>query len=422
MDLGKLKWAETDMMNQTWKSSLYNNPKSVCSAPCPVAHIRNFLGEKCCWNCFPCRNDEFITNDTCTTCPAGYVPNLPEKLGCLQLPVEYMQWDSAWSIVPYVFAIAGIMCTMFVAIVFFRFNNTPVIMASGRELCYVLLFGIFSNYFMTFVILAKPTSAMCTLLRVGIGLCLSVCYAAIFTKTNRISRIFNRGVRSTKRPQYTSPQSQIVICFGIVSVQLIGILAWLIVEPPSVKEVYPNKRQTVLQCGISQISLIISLLYNMLLIVLCTTYAFKTRKIPENFNEAKYIGFTMYSTCIVWLAFVPIYFGTNNDFKIQTASLCMCISISATVALGCLFVPKVYIVLCQPYKNVRQSSCSQGSASGCTGRTLFSHSTKYSRRTASSAAAAMVAAAVIPVSSSQQTEFTTNGELTSPSMDESSMD
>lgn len=59
-----------------------------------------------------------------------------------------------------------------------------------------------------------------------------------------------------------------------------------------------------------------SLLYNMVLIILCTVYAFKTRKIPENFNEAKYIAFTMYSTCIVWLAFVPIYFGTKSDFKV----------------------------------------------------------------------------------------------------------
>lgn len=49
---------------------------------------------------------------------------------------------------------------------------------------------------------------------------------------------------------------------------------------------------------------------------MCTLYAFKTRKIPANFNEAKYIGFTMYSTCIVWLAFVPIYFSTYNDYTV----------------------------------------------------------------------------------------------------------
>ena len=52
-----------------------------------------------------------------------------------------------------------------------------------------------------------------------------------------------------------------------------------------------------------------------------TIYAFKTRKIPENYNEAKYIAFTMYSTCIVWLAFIPIYFGTKNDFKVSKYSI-----------------------------------------------------------------------------------------------------
>jgi hypothetical protein len=55
-------------------------------------------------------------------------------------------------------------------------------------------------------------------------------------------------------------------------------------------------------------------------IFLCTWYAFKTRKIPENFNEAKYIGFTMYSTCIIWLAFIPIFFGTRNDYEVRKPS------------------------------------------------------------------------------------------------------
>lgn len=56
--------------------------------------------------------------------------------------------------------------------------------------------------------------------------------------------------------------------------------------------------------------------YNMVLITICTIYAVKTRKVPENFNEAKFIGFTMYTTCIIWLAFVALYFGTGNSYEV----------------------------------------------------------------------------------------------------------
>lgn len=110
------------------------------------------------------------------------------------------------------------------------------------------------------------------------------------------------------------------ICAGITAVQLIGAIVWLMIEPPDTTEIHPYPLSAVLTCRVSTFSLMMSLVYNMFLILMCTLYAFKTRKIPEDFNEAKYIGFTMYSTCIVWLAFVPIYFGTNNDYKVCAAN------------------------------------------------------------------------------------------------------
>lgn len=95
-----------------------------------------------------------------------------------------------------------------------RYNKTPVIKASGRELCYMLLTGILCCYCMSFIILAPPSIILCASLRIGIGLCLSICYSAIFIKTNRISRIFNQGVKSIQRPLYTSPISQVAISSG----------------------------------------------------------------------------------------------------------------------------------------------------------------------------------------------------------------
>lgn len=301
-----------------WKGTSGTHPKSVCSDPCKFGHAKSTRGDSCCWVCIKCGDYEYLENEsTCTKCPEGHKPD-PTKSSCIRLPVLHLEWDSLWAIFPVAFSSLGMMCTVFVLLVFIRYNKTPVIMASGRELCYILLLGIFLSYGMSFVILARPSIIICTAKRVGLGVSLCLIYAAMLTKTNRIYRIFNRGVKAmVKRPSYTSPKSQIVICLCLVSVQTVGGITWLGFEVPDTLLVSQGKDAVVLKCKASQIAVVISLFYNILLIIFCTVYAFKTRKIPQNFNEAKYIAFTMYSTCIVWLAFIPIYFGANNDFKVR---------------------------------------------------------------------------------------------------------
>jgi hypothetical protein len=140
------------------------------------------------------------------------------------------------------------------------------------------------------------------------------------TKTNRISRIFESASKSAKRPGFISPKSQLIITSILISVQVIASGIWLIIDPPAVDKSHPEGRrdEVVLKCKADDASFLISLAYNMLLIVTCTIYAIKTRKIPENFNESKFIGFTMYTTCIIWLAFISIYFGTQGNFKVIT--------------------------------------------------------------------------------------------------------
>ncbi|XP_064633469.1 metabotropic glutamate receptor 8-like isoform X2 [Lineus longissimus] len=340
-----------------WRTEKYmGRPISRCSDPCP-AGFRKSAKNVCCWICVKCQPFEVVFDEhICKSCENGSRPNW-NRTECVTLPIMYMSWDSAWAVVPVAVSCFGILCILLVIIVFAKYNRTPIIMASGRELCYVLLLGLFMCFCMTFIMIAKPTTFTCTLLRIGTGLSLSISYAALFTKTNRLSRIFNRGIKAmVKRPSYTSPKSQLIICACLISVQMIGDITWLGMDLPGTVLVYPDRESVVLKCKVDNVAIVISLFYNMILIILCTAFAFKTRNIPENFNEAKYIAFTMYSTCIVWLAFVPIYFGTNNTFQIQTTALCMCISISATVALWCMFAPKIYIVVFQPHKNVRQAN------------------------------------------------------------------
>ncbi|VBB27255.1 unnamed protein product [Acanthocheilonema viteae] len=300
-------------------------PLSVCSTDCPRGYYRAYQDQNCCWTCIPCDvSTSVIINETsCVQCPLGYAPN-EDLVACNLISPTTLEYNSPWVVLPAICSTLGIAATLFVIAVFVRYSNTPVIMASGRELCYFMLGGILLCYLVTFVLVSKPNVAICAASRILIGLSMSAIYAAILTKTNLLARIFL--MQSVGRLDCIVPSAQIAICFGIVSIQLIGSLVWLVIDPPGTDVLFPSRKETILTCKARASHLLISLLYNMFLIIACTLYAFKTRKIPENFNETRLIGFTMYSTSILWLSFGPIYFATQNNFKsmFQSTSSSIC--------------------------------------------------------------------------------------------------
>ncbi|KAL8558852.1 hypothetical protein ACOMHN_031781 [Nucella lapillus] len=361
-------WADgflaLDLEQIVWAGGTMDIPRSRCSEPCKEGEIKNMQkGEQCCWICTKCSPWEYIKDEsTCEKCALGSWP-YDNKTGCYYLEIQHMNWGSIYAIVPMALAGLGICSTMFVIILFMLFNSTPVVMASGRELSYMLLSGCVLCYFMTFILLSKPSPVACASQRFGVGFGFSLVYSSLLIKTNRISRIFESARRSAKRPPFISPKSQIVMTCVLIVIQILFTSVWLLMEPPGTRHHYPERREpiVILKCSSDDFSFLVSLVYNILLIIICTVYAVKTRKIPENFNESKFIGFAMYTTCIIWLAFVPIYFGTLNSFRIQITTLCVSISLSATVALLCLFMPKVYIIIFQPQKNVRKLTMNSAS-------------------------------------------------------------
>ncbi|XP_014679765.1 PREDICTED: metabotropic glutamate receptor-like, partial [Priapulus caudatus] len=291
-------------------------PPSQCSNACGPGEVKKIQqGETCCWFCQKCAPYEYLLDElTCRDCGYGRWP-LGAKNGCYGLEQKYMQWYSVYAIVPMVIAIAGVCLTLATIAIFVRNNDTAIVKASGRELSYMLLGGILVSYLMSFALLAKPSPRVCGLQRFGVGFGFCMMYAALLTKTNRISRIFDSASKSAKRPGYISPRSQVLIASVLTSVQVVATVIWLVIEPPRTRPFYPSRVEVILKCKMEDSAFLVSLVYVMMLIITCTVYAVKTRKIPENFNESKFIGFTMYTTCIVWLAFVPIYFGTNKEFE-----------------------------------------------------------------------------------------------------------
>nr|QVK45748.1 G protein-coupled receptor [Proales similis] len=332
-----------------------SNYESVCSEPCPFGSIKQVRkgNEKCCWNCKKCASHAFIVDEyTCQDCNLGYWPN--ENLtGCGPLPLTFLNWTEPVSLFAMCVSILGIMMNTFVLIVFIRFANTCVVKSTTRELSLIVLIGVYMSYILTFPLLMRPSIVTCYMARILPGLSLSLMYSALVVKTNRIARILARSKKRIliKKPRFMSLGAQIFLTFCLIAFELAIIVGSFFHKPGGTVVTHPRRDVARLECDNDTYSVICPLGFNMILVALCTLYAVKTRNLPENFNEAKFIGFSMYTTCVIWTAFVPLYFG--GDFK--TLVLCLSMSFSATVILVLLFAPKVYIMLFEPEKNQRSA-------------------------------------------------------------------
>lgn len=290
----------------------------------------------------------FLVNDSnCVDCGTHQRANHNHS-GCVDLPDRYIPIE--WVIIVSIFAGLGILSTLIVFALFLHKIDTPLVKASGRDLIFPLLIGVLLSYIMTAFLVSKPTFVICAIQRFGIGLSFSICYASILVKTNRIARIF-ANPNITKSANFNKPHTQLVILILLIGIEVSLVCVGLMMKPPEVIKVLPSKRDILVKCNITDYDYAITFAYNFFLVILCTVYSFRARKIPSCFNEAKYFGFVMYTTCVIWIAFLPVYYGTAKSY--QPIALSLTATLNATTILVCLFGPKVYIIIFRPNRNTQ---------------------------------------------------------------------
>lgn len=216
-------------------------------------------------------------------------------------------------------ALLGFTATTFAFFVFLKHSKTPVVKSSTKELSYIILLGTVLCHLSTFAIIAKPSPISCALGRFMPGISFSMIYAALLTKTNRIARILAGSKKKfpTRKPRFMSTTSQVLITCFLVLIEA-AILIWMLYcQPPDKKDVYLTDR-TALECNTTPEGVLVPSAFDFFLILLCTLYAVKTRNVPENFNEAKFIGVYKYKK-VAFMYYACAYSSCQKDLKI-TAS------------------------------------------------------------------------------------------------------
>ncbi|UJR15692.1 hypothetical protein I4U23_002626 [Adineta vaga] len=328
------------------------NIRQSCNENCPFGHIKKFTDEEhCCWKCHSCDNAIVLDETTCFTCPIGFSPN-NDQTACDLLPIITINFRHPLSIIICLIAGIGILISSFVAYIFIRFNATPVVKSTTRELSYLILTGILFCHLTAFITLQKPSFIVCVLTRLLPGISFSMIYGSLVTKTNRIARILARSKKKiiTKRLKFMSARHQLVIACVILVTEILIVAVTVYRDPPKAELIETGGR-LLLTCKKSIPGIVAPLGFDGLLVFLCTLYAIKTRNLPENFNEAKFIGFSMYTTCVIWLAFAAVYVAID----VKVFSLCIATNASAYVVLIFLFFPKLYLIIFKPEKNQRSA-------------------------------------------------------------------
>ena len=318
-------------------------PLSTCRPYCRTNEVKVQREDKCCWDCKACGKNDVILNNTCQTCAEGFVPD--KKLSsCSKLPLKYINIDTPLSILLTFFSCLGILADVFVVGVFFAFREHKLIKASGREMCYFMFFGICLIFMVPLFSLSKATSGLCYVRRFIMGISFTICYAPLLMKVWRIHRIFKNAnqLRRMSPVGLIGRRSLLLITVALIAMQgLFCALVFSKAPPKLVEKFYLRRNEWVLECTFERFAFAIYFIYNVVLLLSCTFYAFLTRHFPKNFNEALYIGITMYLTCAVWIVFFATFlnadYSISRVYWISGSSL-----VIGWITLVGLFAPKLY--------------------------------------------------------------------------------
>ncbi|XP_062329910.1 extracellular calcium-sensing receptor-like isoform X2 [Osmerus eperlanus] len=330
---------------------------SVCSSSCaPGSRKAVRHGEPlCCFDCVPCDSGK-ISNQTdsieCTVCPEDFWSN-DDGTRCIPKTVEFLSHD-AMGLSLTVIAVAGACLTIAVLGVFLHNRNTPIVRINNSELSYFILISLTLCFLCALVFVGEPTTWSCMLRHTAFSITFSLCISCILGKTLVVLAAFTSTRPGNNIMRWLGPRQQRVIIFSCTLVQVIICTAWLTDAPP-----FPSRNsqhqssKIILECSVgSSLAFWCVLGYISLLACLCFVLAFLARKLPGNFNEAKFITFSMLIFCAVWVSFIPAY--VSSPGKYADAVETFAILASSYGLLFCLFAPKCFIILLRPEQNTKQ--------------------------------------------------------------------
>ncbi|XP_019118243.1 G-protein coupled receptor family C group 6 member A isoform X1 [Larimichthys crocea] len=327
---------------------------SKCSTSCiPGESKKTVEGQHtCCYECINC-TENYYSNDTdmdqCLSCDTDTEWSPKGSSRCIFKELLFFSWQDGFAVVLLTFSVLGILLALLVSALFLRQRETPVVKAAGGPLSQVILFSLVISYISAVLFVGRPNSFQCKARQVLFGISFTLCVSCILVKTLQILLAFqfDPKLQEVLRRLY-KPYVIVSIC---VALQAATCICWLVLKSP-VNDTTSQPTTLLEECNEgSYLAFGVMLGYIAVLAFVCFICAFKGRKLPQQYNEAKFITFSMLLYLISWLLFVPVYITTSGVYL--PAVEMVVILISNYGILSCHFFPKCYVILFKKEQNTK---------------------------------------------------------------------